>query len=224
MFLAIDRQRFQQEIGERFSTLTVQPWPKSSPAFDPAYEVAYYDPAKAKDLLKQAGFTQDKPLKMEYAGATYQTQAAVLKENWEVIGVKVDLLPQEGNAFNARFQARQLTDLWISGHSFSEMTPLTNFQQTFPYRIPNIGYYGEPGGSSGQEYLKIIAELESLDPVSEQAKAVYKRFNQLFVTEAWLLPFAAYDRIDLVSDKIRGFEYLITAAGSPDFAKIWKKA
>lgn len=224
MFHAIDRKRFQEEIGEKFSSITVQPWPKTSPAFDPAYEAPYYDPAKAKDLMKQAGWVQDKPLKMEYAGATYQTQAAVLKENWEAIGVKVDLLPQEGNAFNANFQARKLTDLWISGHSFSELAPLTNFQQTFPYRIPNIGYYGEPGGNSGQEYVKMIAELELLDPVSEAAKAVYKRFNELFVTEAWLLPFAGYDRIDLVSDKVRGFEYLITSAGSPDYGKIWKKA
>ena len=224
MFLAIDRKRFQQELGEGFSTLTVQPWPGSSPAFDPAYETAYYDPAKAKDLMKQAGFTQDKPLKMEYAGATYQSQAAVLKENWDAIGVKVDLVPMEGNAFNAKFQARQITDLWISGHSFSEMAPLTNFQQTFPYRIPNIGYYAEPGSSSGQDYLKIIQELEGLDPAGDPAKAVYKRFNQLFVTEAWLLPFAPYDRIDLVSDKVRGFEYMITSAGSPDYAKIWKKA
>lgn len=224
MFLAIDRKRFQQEIGEGFSNISVQPWPDTSPAFDPAYEAEYYDPAKAKDLLKEAGFVQDKPLKLEYGSATYQTQAAVLKENFEAIGVKVDLLPQEGNAVTAKFTSRTLTDLWISGHSFSEMAPLTNFQQTFPYRIPNIGYYGEPGGESGKEYVAIIAELEKLDPTSAEAKAVYKRFNQLFVDEAWLLPFAPYDRIDLVGEKVRGFEYMIASAGSPNYAKLWKKA
>ncbi len=224
MFLAIDRKRFQAELGEGFSNISAQPWPGTSPAFDPAYEVPYYDPAKAKELLKEAGFTQDKPLKLEYGAATYQTQAAVLKENWEAIGVKVELMPQEGNAVTAKFTARQLTDLWISGHSFSEMSPLTNFQQTFPYRIPNISYYGEPGSDTGVEYLKIIKELESLDPLGAPAKEVYKRFNKLFVEEAWLLPYAPYDRIDLVGDKVRGFGYLITIAGSPNYAKVWKKA
>lgn len=226
MFLAVDRKRFQQELGEGFSTLTSQPWPSTSPAFDPALEVASYDPTKAKDLLKQAGFAQDKPLKLEYAGATYQPQAVVLKENWEAIGVKVDLAPMEANALTAKFTARQLTDLWISGHSFSDMAPLTNFQQTFPYRIPNISYYGEPGGTSGQDYVAIIKELEALDPLSEQAKAVYKRFNKLFLEEAWLLPFAPYDRIDLVGSKVRGFDgYILEpGAGSPNWALLWKKA
>lgn len=226
MFLAIDRKRFQEEIGEGFPPLTSQPWPKTSPAFDPALEVASYDPAKAKDLLKQAGFTQDRPLKLEFASATYQSQAVVLKENWDAIGVKVDLAPMEANALTAKFTARQLTDLWISGHSFSDMAPLTNFQQTFPYRIPNISYYGEPGSNTGEEYLKIIKELESLDPLSDEAKAVYKRFNQLFLEEAWILPFSPYDRIDLVGSKVRGFDgYIIEpGAGSPNWAMLWKKA
>lgn len=226
LFLAIDRQRFQKEVGEGFSTLTVQPWPKSSPAFEPAYEAAYYDPAKAKTLLKQAGFSQDKPLKLEYAAATYQTQAAVLKENWDAIGVKVDLAPSEANAVTARFAARQFTDLWISGHSFADMAPLTNFQQTFPYRIPNIGYYGEPGSNTGSEYVQMIKDLESLDPLGDPAKAIYKKFNQLFLTEAWLLPFGAYDRIDLVGDKVRGFDSYILepGTGTPNWATLWKKA
>lgn len=226
MFLAVDRKRFQEEIGEGFSTLTSQPWPKTSPAFEQQYEAAFYDPTKAKDLLKQAGFSQSQPLKLEFAGSTYQTQATVLKENWDAIGVRVDLVPMEGNAFTQKFAARQLTDLFISGHSFSDMAPLTNFQQTFPYRIPNIGYYGEPGSGTGQEYVQMIKDLESLDPLSDQAKAIYKKFNELFVTEAWLLPFAPYDRIDLVGDKVRGFDgYLIEpGAGSPNWATIWKKA
>ncbi|MCZ2108568.1 MAG: ABC transporter substrate-binding protein [Dehalococcoidia bacterium] len=226
MFLAIDRKRFQQELGEGFSTLTAQPWPSTSPAFEEKYEAAFYDTARAKDLLEQAGFSQSQPLKLEYASATYQTQATVLKENWEAIGVRVDLAPMEANAFTQKFAARQLTDLFISGHSFSDMAPLTNFQQTFPYRIPNIEYYGEPGSNTGQEYVQMIKDLETMDPLGDPAKAVYKRFNELFVTEAWILPFAPYDRIDLVGSKVQGFDpYMIEpGAGFPNPATLWKKA
>lgn len=226
MFLAIDRKRFQDEVNEGFGEITAQPWPKSSPAFDPAYEAAYFDPAKAKDLLKQAGFSQDKPFKLEYASIQYATHAALLKENFAAVGVKVDLAPAEVNAITATFAARQFTDLWIAGHSFSDMTPLTNFQQTFPYRIPNISYYGEPGSDSGQEYLKIIKELEVMDPTSPQAKDVYKRFNALFVSEPWLLPFAAYQRIDLVGGKVRGLDgYIVEPGGGPpNYDRLWKKA
>lgn len=224
MFLAIDRQRFQEEIGEGFDEITVQPWPETSPAFDPALQAPHYDPEKAKALLSEAGFAQSAPLKLEYASATYGAQATVLKENWEAIGVKIELVPMEGNAFTAKFAARELTDLWLSGHSFSDMAPLTNFQQTFPYRIPNISYFGEPGGESGQEYVALIKELESLDPISTEAKAVYDRFNKLFLEEAWILPFGAYSRIDLVGEKVRGFDgYLIEpGAGGPIYASLWK--
>ncbi len=224
LFLAIDRQRFQKEIGEGFGSLTVQPWPKTSPAFDPALETAMYDPAKAKDLLKQAGFTQNKPLQLDYGAVSYASEAAVLKENWHAIGVNVDLVPEEANLFIVKFAGRQLTDLWIGGHQFSDMAPLTNFQQTFPYRIPNISYYGEPGSNTGQEYVQMIKDLESLDPLGGPAKAIYKRFNQLFVTEAWLLPLSPLEPIELVGSKLRGMDSNLISGGAPNFALLWKKA
>ncbi|MGH3579461.1 MAG: ABC transporter substrate-binding protein, partial [Mycobacterium sp.] len=62
LFAALDRPRFVSEVQEGFGSVTVQPWPASSPAFDPALEAPMYDPARARDLLKQAGFTQDRPL------------------------------------------------------------------------------------------------------------------------------------------------------------------
>lgn len=223
LFLAVDRQRIQEEIGEGFSEITVQPWPDTSPAFDPALQAPFYDPEKAKSLLEEAGFSQSAPLKLEYSSSVYGSQAEILQQNWDAIGVKVELHPMEANAFTAKFAARELTDLFISGHSFSDMTPLTNFQQTFPYRIPNIGYFAEPGSSDGEEYRQIIAELETLEPLSEEAKAVYARFNQLFLDEAWLIPFGAYARIDLYGSKVRGVEYMIEpGAGSPNFALLWK--
>jgi len=219
MFLAIDRKRFADEIGEGFAGVTAQPWPKGSPAFDPALEAAYYDVDKAKALLKEAGFTQDRPLKIEYSGAAYTSQAPVWKENLEAIGIQIELAPMEGNAFTAKFTSRQLTDLYVSAHAFCDLSPLTNFQQTFPYRIPNISYFEDPA------YLQIISDLEKVEPSSAEAVAIYKRFNTLWLDQAWLNPFSANDRIDVVADSVRGFdEYFLTVSQSPNYGKIWKKA
>ncbi len=224
LFLALDRKRFAEEIGEGFSPVTVQPWPTNSPAFDKALEAPFYDPARAKDLLKQAGFTQDRPLKIEYSGTAYPIHAPVWKENFEAIGVKIELVPTEANQQTANFTARKFTDMFVAAHAFADLSPLTNFQQTFPYRIPNISYYGEPGGDTGQEYVAIIKELEGVDPASAKAKEGYSRFNKLWPNEAWLLPFQGADRIELVGDKVRGFgEYFLTLSQSPNFAKVWKK-
>lgn len=220
LFYALDRKRFAEEIGEGFTAVTAQPWPSTSPAFDKSLEAPFYDPAKAKDLLKQAGFTQDKPLKIDYSATGYVNHAPVWKENFEAIGVKIELVPSEANALTARFLQRQFTDMFVSAHSFADLSPLTNFQQTFPYRLPNISYFEEP------DYVKLISDLEKVDPVSAEAKALYDRFNrQIWLEYAWLLPFQGNERIDLVADKVRGVdEYFITITGDPNFGKIWKKA
>lgn len=219
LFLALDRKRFAEEIGEGFYGTTVQPWPEGSPAFDPELEKPFYDPDKARDLLNQAGFTQDQPLKIEYSGASWTAHAPVWKENLEAIGVKIELAPMEGNAFTAKFVRRQLTDMFVSSHAFCDLSPLTNFQQTFPYRIPNIGYFED------SEYVQFISDLEKVDPMSSEAKALYKKFNQLWLDQAWLVPFAPNVRIDVVGANVQGFdEYFLTLSQSPNFVKVWKKA
>lgn len=218
LFYALDRARFVNEVQEGFGSVTVQPWPNSSPAFDPALEAPFYDPNKAKDLLKQAGFSQDKPLLLEYATPASDTYAAVVKENFDAVGVKVELKPTEGNAFTARFANRQFADFFISGHSFADLSPLTNFQQTFPYRIPNISYYEAP------EYLDIIKQLSTLDPLSDAARAQYKRFNQLWLNDPWLLPMTPnIGGINIISPKMHNIGHtLITIANQQDFGLVWK--
>ena len=94
LMYAVDRKRLVEEIGEGFGTVTNQPWPATSPAFDPALEAPFYDPAKAKTLLQQAGFTASRPLQIEHRN-TAANVAAVLKENFEAVGVKVELAQVE---------------------------------------------------------------------------------------------------------------------------------
>lgn len=225
LFLAIDRKRFTDEIGEGFGTVSVQPWPTTSPAYDKALDAPFYDPTKAKDLLKQAGFTQDRPLKIEYSSAGGGAVEQALKQNFEVIGVKIDLVPTEGNAFTAKFRARQLTDLWTSLTGFADLIPLTNFQQTFPFQVPdakgqggNIGYYDAP------EYLDIVAKLETMDPLSPQAKEQYARFSKLWLDDPWLFPYQGREEIHIISDKLQNTQELfVTPTGSPNWGKVWKK-
>lgn len=217
LFLAVDRDRIVNELNEGFGKVTSQPWPETSPAFDPALEGAHYDPAKAKALLKEAGFTQDGPIPLDARAPTYTQVASLLKENFEAVGVKVEIQPSEANAFLAKLRARQFKGLWVTTHAFSDLAPLTNFEQTFPYKIPNISYYESP------DYLDLIQKLGTLDTNSPEAKIQYQRFNKLFTQDPWIIPVQPNSRIDLISEKVRGFgQYFITPSQSPQFAKIWK--
>ena len=65
LLYAIDRKRMTEELREGFGDLTAQPWPSSSPAFDPALESELYEPDRARALLDEAGWSQDEPLTIE---------------------------------------------------------------------------------------------------------------------------------------------------------------
>jgi peptide/nickel transport system substrate-binding protein len=209
--------RSTRELRNGFGNVTVQPWPKSSPAFDPALESAHYDPEKAKSLLSEAGFTQDKPLPLNSRSPDYDNYAALLKQNFDAIGVKVDIVPMEAGAFTALLQKRGFEGLWATTHAYSDLAPITNLEVTFPYRIPNISYYDTP------QYEAIINALKALDPLSDEAKVQYKAFNQLYLNDPWMIPMFPATRIDLIGSKVRGYgEYFVTPGESPNFAKIWK--
>jgi len=218
LMYAIDRKRLVEEIGEGFGTVTNQPWPDTSPAFDKNLEGPFYDPAKAKTLLQLAGFVSPRAFQVE-CRPTNANEGAVIKENFEAIGLKVDLVQTEANAFSAKLRAREFKDFWITTHAFSDLTPLTTFQQTIPYQATNPSYY------ESADYADIKAKLEVLDPVSAEAKVQYARFNELWLDEPWLLTLAPNSRVDLFSARVRGNEQYMGAPGSAlNWGAVWKKA
>ena len=220
LFLAIDRDRMVNELGEGFGDVTVQPWPSSSPAFDPELEAPFYDPDKAKQLLKEAGFAQSRPLLIEHRSTQgYVDIASVLKENFEAIGVRAELSGMEATAFVAKLRAREFQDVWVTAHAFSDLTPVTNFQQTFPYQVPNPSFY------ESARYLDVIETLSGLDPLSQEAKQQYQRFTELWLNDPWLLPLQPSVSVALLGAKVRGFdEYFLAPGGSPNVGAIWKEA
>ncbi len=217
IFLALDRDRFVEEFGEGFGEVTVQPWPSTSPAHDPALDAAFYDPDEARKLLSEAGFTQSAPLNFHHRTTNeYTRMAEIIQSNLSDIGIQVNLIPTDPTAFLGLLRDRQFDGLWVTAHSFSHMAPLTNFQQTYPYQVPNISYYESP------TYLDIISKLEGLDPNSEEAKEQYRRFNELWLEDPWLAPVLEAARLDLVSERVRGYgEYFVVPSQGPVFSKVW---
>lgn len=216
MFLSIDRQRFVDEVEEGFARLTVQPWPPTSPAFFEDMEAAFYDPDRARALLQEAGFTQDRPLMLEYNAARDGRYAELVQQNLGAIGVEVELGPMDGNAYLVKFQAREFPDLWLSLSGFAEMTPVTNFQQTFPFRIPNPSHYDRP------EYVDMIEALAGIDPLSAEAKAQYETFRDLWLNDPWMLPYSDNINIHLLGPRLRGLDIIpVTRSGAPNFGEVW---
>lgn len=214
IFMAIDRPRIVKELGEDFTKVTSQPWPSTSPAFDPKLEDPLYNPAESKKLLAQAGWKQSEPIPFDHrTTAAYVAEASLIQQNLKDVGIETKLIPSDPTAFLAILRDRKFKGLWVTSHSFSHMAPLTNMQQTFPYQQPNMSYYETP------TYLDIRAQLEKLDPLGEPAKAQYKRFNEIWIEDPWLVPLQSNSGPQLVSERVRGFgKYMVT----PGIAKYWE--
>jgi peptide/nickel transport system substrate-binding protein len=217
IFIALDRERIVNELNEGFGTVTSQPWPKSSPAFDPALEGALYDPKTAKSLLAEAGFKQTAPIPFDHRTTTdYVNLASLIQQNLKDVGIEVQLIPSDPTAFLGILRARGFKGFWTTTHSFANMAPLTNFQQTFPYQQPNTSYYNPP------DYLDLVDKLTNLDPTSDAAKVQYKRFNDLWLNDPFLVPLAPNESPQLVSKKVRGYgQYLVSPANQPIFSTVW---
>jgi peptide/nickel transport system substrate-binding protein len=204
-------------LAEGFVKLTSQPWPKGSPAFDENLEKPLYDPEESKRLLSQAGWKQTEPIPFDHrTTAAYVAEASLIQQNLKDVGIETNLIPSDPTAFLAILRDRKFRGLWVTSHSFSHLAPLTNLQQTFPYQQPNMSYYETP------TYLDIRAKLENLDPLSEAAKEQYRRFNEIWIEDPWLVPLQPNSGPQLVSERVRGYgKYLIAPTNAPEFADVW---
>ncbi|MCC7366489.1 MAG: ABC transporter substrate-binding protein [Dehalococcoidia bacterium] len=218
LFLAVDKERIAKELGEGFYSASSQIWPAYSPAHDPALDAPNYDPARARSLLKEAGFTQDRPLDIEYSQRSV-ANVTVVKENFEAAGVKTNLVPVDAAPLVTKLRNRQVTDFWASGTNLSDPVPASALLGNSNFSVTNIAYQENP------ELAAILGEMGAVDPLGPEAKQLYARFNRLWMDDPWVIPLEPSGALDVVSSKVRGFdEYFIQPLQAPNFGKVWLEA
>lgn len=218
IFWAIDRERIAREIGEGFYPATAQIWPEYSPAYDPELDRPYYDPARSKALLREAGFSQSAPLEIPYTQRS-EANVLVVKENLEAIGIKVTPKLMDTAAFIAATRQRQHSDFYVAGMNFSDPVPASALLNNFNVAIPNQAYQESP------ELKEILGKIGTVDPLGPEAKELYRRFNRLWLEDPWISPLEPSGALDVASSAVQGFdEYFIVPLQAPNFGRIWLKA
>jgi peptide/nickel transport system substrate-binding protein len=92
---AINRQAFvDQAFG--LGIASAQPFPPTSPAFNPTVNSEYpYDPDKAKQLLQQAGIAPGSlTIELDYLGKQFSGAPELLQQQLQAVGITVKLTPQ----------------------------------------------------------------------------------------------------------------------------------
>jgi peptide/nickel transport system substrate-binding protein len=97
---AIDRKQFVSQLTFGLGTTSVQPFPPTSPAFNSSLDSDTYDPAKAKQLLADAGIKPGS-LTIEIDAITGQFNAGteLLQQQLQAVGINLTIKLQTVSQF-----------------------------------------------------------------------------------------------------------------------------
>jgi peptide/nickel transport system substrate-binding protein len=139
--------------------------------FDPSVEAYNYDPKKAKELLKQAGYPNgvDIILHAGVAGAWYRQIAEAIAEMLTEAGLRTNMkIWDPGPAWNKFFQAEGKATNGYYGN--------WGYYSTFDAdAVLHPFYHTEPGGWVGKWY----ARVNGLDQLIDEARSMVDKDKRL---------------------------------------------
>lgn len=98
---AINRQQLVSQLTFGLGNASVQPFPPTSPAFNPSLDGEYtYDPAKAKQLLSDAGYKPgDLSIELDAITGQFNGATELLQQQFQAVGIKLNIKLQTVSQF-----------------------------------------------------------------------------------------------------------------------------
>jgi peptide/nickel transport system substrate-binding protein len=179
---AFDRAALLKDMSEGYGSVTSQVFPTSSPGYERSLDSYYsFDPAKARQLLAEAGyphgFTLDMPsITAAFGAATYALIQAELTD----IGIKVNYTDYQG----AQIITAILAPKYPAYYFTLEEDPVPWQMAQF---ILTKGATFNPFHSTNSTVAGYLATMQTGS--SSQAATATKALNQYLVQNAWFVPF-----------------------------------
>ncbi len=220
---ALDRERINEAAQDGLGEITDQPFPKNSPAHVTELEGYYkHDPAKAKQLLAQAGYPNGFTFTMVIPGggiANMEHQAVEVQQQLKAVGITAKIqrviaseiatgyyIEQQGGAFVAEELASSFPGGSLDGNY-------------------GVGEYVAVGnGAERQDITDLMEKAQSQTKV-EDAIPFVKQAVEIAVKEALDVPIAFAPQLNAyVKDKVSGPVRAQTdICDIPDISKITVK-
>ncbi|HEU4861229.1 MAG TPA: ABC transporter substrate-binding protein, partial [Chitinophagaceae bacterium] len=202
MNYAIDRRKMILYLRNSLSSPAESGFvPEGMPSFDTSVKGYKYDPAKAKQLLSEAGFTSNKiaPIKL-YTIPIYGEIGSYLAKQFEEAGIPVTVevvLRSFLFELTSNSRAPFFRGSWIADYA-DAFNYLSCFYSKNP-APPNYTRYNNP--EFDNLFEKAVAE-----PNDSLRFILYRKADQVLINDAPVIPLW-YDRvIRLVQPNISGFE------------------
>ncbi|KND21164.1 ABC transporter substrate-binding protein [Pannonibacter phragmitetus] len=207
--MAIDREFLADEIwgGTMIAGYSLVP-PGINNYGEPAY-ADYKDlpqidrEEQAIELMKQAGYGPDKPLKLTInynTSENHKNTAVAIADMWKPLGVEVSLVNTDTATHYAMLRDKQDFDVaragWIGDYSDPQ-----NF--LFLVESGNDGFnYANYNNPDYDNLMKEAADTTDL----EKRAAILKEAETIFMRDLPFIPMMYYASKNLVSPKLKGFE------------------
>ncbi len=104
---AIDVETIMKDLRRTPGNRLAAPLSQSTLGYDPSLKPYTYDPAKAKQLLAEAGYANGFETKLDYADLEPKQVVEALQAYLGAVGVKAELVPYELGTFNQIWVSQQ---------------------------------------------------------------------------------------------------------------------
>ena len=162
-----------------------------------------YDPEKAKELLKEAGY--DKGLKLTLLTADRAERislAEVVQSQLKVIGVDVEIRVLEYGAYidaNSNQEGHLFNGSWGNATGDGDYNQYNLFHSTSKGSAGNYQYY------SNTEVNRLLEEARG-EKDDEKRKEIYARTQKIELDEAVYVPIRSYENLAVYHPSVKGLQ------------------
>ncbi len=188
---AFDRKTILEQVLLGEGTPTSQPFGKESGAWVEELEDKYpYDPAKAKALLKEAGYESGVVLEVPLVPA-FETQINILKQQLADVGITLNAGAWSGPTFSSDVAARKYPSMYFSlfqGEpwvAINQLASTTAFYNPFKNTTPELQ-----------------AKIDAVQNGGEDTDKLAEEVNRYLVEEAWFAPLFRINQMYYYNDKV----------------------
>lgn len=182
---AVDREKMLVLGGEGLGTIVNCPCGPDYTALPDMGSWYEYDPEKAKELIQEAGYEGASVTIKTYSTGAYPKLATSMQQDLSNVGLDVEVLQMERNAFINDVLGEGQYEIGICGFSSSVADMDVMYQHL---HTANIGLTGNWSRYSSPEMDTLLEEARS-ETDAEARKELYRQAMDLYREEVCELPF-----------------------------------
>jgi dipeptide transport system substrate-binding protein len=211
--LATNKDAILKAVYQGNGQVAKNPIPPILWGYNDAVKDYPYDPAKAKELLAQAGFPNGFELELWYLPVTRpynpdgKRMAEMIQADWDKVGVKAKLLTFEWAEYRKRAKGGE-HQVVMFGWSGDNGDPDNFF-------VPLLGCEAVKGGGNNARWCNkafedLITKAAQMPKQADRAK-LYEQAQVIFKDEAPWITIAHSIRFDPVRKEVKGYQMDATA-------------